>query len=566
MTASHEEAVRPRFSVSPFARGALLLALAVPGPASAAVPAANRTRPKLIVLLVVDQMRGDYVERYGGVWTQGLRRIFADGARFPEAAYPYLATVTCAGHATIATGTFPSTHGVVSNAWWDRETSRYVTCTEDPDARIVSYGQPSTGGDSARRLASPTLAEELRIQFGAESRSVTVSLTPRSSIMLAGHRGDAVTWFDSRSGSWLTSSAYIAAPLPFLQEFLKAHPVDADYGKAWLRQLPASAYLYEDAVPDERPLYGWSASFPHPLSKGGGLPDADFYAAWGASPYSDAYLGQMAAAAVDALNLGQGKGIDFLGVSFSALDSVGHSFGPRSHEVQDILAGLDATIGALLARLDKTVGAGRYVVALSADHGVAPIPEQVTADGVPAGRIVADDVAATLEKALQPYFGAGPHVANVSYTDVYLASGLYPRLAANRGALEAARHALLAIPGVFRVLTSDDVREPRNDVARAAALNFSERASGDFILVPRPYWIHVRAEEGKVPTPGPGTTHGTNHLYDRRVPVAFFGAGIRPGEYLGAATPADIAPTLAYLAGLTPAATDGRILVEALAR
>ena len=514
-------------------------------------------RPTLVVVVVVDQMRADYVERYRSQWTGGLARLVAGGARFSQAAYPYLNTVTCAGHATIGTGTLPRTHGMILNEWWDRGSGRLVTCTEDPDAPLVSYGEARRGGESPRRLRVPTFADAMRTQLAPAPRVVTVSLKARASIMLAGRRGDAVTWFDGTG--WVTATPYATAPVPAVARFVAANPVAGELGRPWTRLLAPDRYLFDDQGLGEKPSRGWATTFPHPLADDPAHPDANAYERWRRSPRSDDYLGRLAEAAIDDFELGRGPGTDFLGVSFSALDLAGHWFGPRSHEVQDILAGLDATIGRLVDHLDRTVGPGRYVLALTADHGVAPIPDQIEAAGLSAGRLDGRATAAAVERALEPWFGGERTVATVRYTEVYFAPGVYARLRAIPEALAAAVAAVAAAPGVAHVFTRDTLVDPAaadsgNPALRAAALGFDLERSGDILLAPRPYWL----------ASSDATTHGTANLYDQRVPLVLYGAGIRPGEYLQAATPADIAPTLAHLTGVTIPVTDGRVLTEAL--
>ncbi len=569
---------------------------AAPRYIGAAQPRPSPARPKLVVLLVVDQMRADYIGKFQHQWTGGLRRLLDLGAWFRQAAYPYLNTVTCPGHATISTGSFPATHGMVLNAWWERESGEERGCTEDQHSPVISYGPAAKGGHSAVRLAVQTFADELRAQMGTPSRIVTFSLKARTAIMLAGHRADAVTWFDGGAGAWVTSSAYTTSPVPFVGKFLQAHPVENDFGKSWSRVLPDRAYLFEDNAAGEKPPLGpdlsgrgATAVFPHVLKGQSDNPDAGFYAAWQASPFSDAYLGQMAQAAVDALGLGQGRGTDFLGVSFSALDFAGHDFGPRSHEVQDLLVRLDATIGTLLSHLDRAVGPGNYVVALSADHGVAPIPEQMSSEGLDAGRVVTGQVVERVAKALEPLLGwgkpahnqpssisreplVGRYVSRMVYTDLYFAPGVYQKLAADPAAMQTAVDAILAVPGVSRVFRSEELRDrfttgdpiarPDSVGARAASLSYYPGRSGDLIIIPKPHWFFVNPSS-ELP-PGPATTHGTAYSYDARVPVILMGRGIKPGEYLLPATPADIAPTLAFLCGITLARADGRVLVEAL--
>src|SRR5438045_152991 len=223
---------------------------------------ASNGRPKLIVLLVVDQMRGDYVDKFKSQWSGGFKRLLQEGAWFHEAAYRYAATETCVGHSTISTGALPAMHGMIANAWWDRDSQKMVTCTSDPKAKNSAYaGGTATGGDSAVRMLVPSFAEELKFQTGGATRVVTFSLKARSAITMAGHKGDAATWFDS--GSWVTSNVY--GTMPFIEEYVKAHPVKADYGKTWRLSLPENQYWYDDKAINAKPPDGWDSSFPHSL-------------------------------------------------------------------------------------------------------------------------------------------------------------------------------------------------------------------------------------------------------------------------------------------------------------
>jgi len=534
---------------------ACVLALCSTTP-SARVPAKeapqNQPRPRLVVLLVVDQLRASYLTEYDSHLTAGLRRLMRDGAWFTNGAYPYLNTVTCSGHSTIGTGAFPYRHGMILNAWLDRETGRSPYCTDDAETKDISYnGLPPGTGNSARRLAVPSLAEQVHARGG---RAAALSLKPRSAIPLAGRKVDAVIWFDDRGG-WSTSSAFARAPVPPLQQFIDANPMEADYDKVWERTLDAARYRYEDDAEAEGRTAGWTRAFPHPLGTPGGKPDGRFYARWQRSPFADEYLGRMAAALVDAWKLGRADRTDFLGVSFSSLDLVGHAFGPRSHEVQDLLIRLDRTIGRLLDHLDKTVGPSNYVIGMSADHGVADVPEQAQRGGRQTGAIAAE----ALMKVLVPALGDGDHVAATNYTDIYLTEWAYEKVKSDPRLLEATMAALRSLPAIDRVFLGEDLatagaRSSRDPVMRAAALSYFKGRSGDFIVVPKEQWLLSSSV----------TTHGTHYPYDQRVPVILFGAGIKAGTYAVDATPADLAPTLAAIAGVETAPADGRVLKEGL--
>ncbi len=523
-------------------------------------------RPKLVVLLVVDQMRGDYVDKFLGQWNGGLRRLVDEGAWFRDAAYPYAATETCVGHATISTGALPDTHGMISNAWWDRETQKMVTCTADPNAKNVGYAGVSTqGGDSAWRMERPAFAEELKFQTNGATRVVTFSLKARAAITMAGHKADAVTWADG--GGWVTSSVY--GRMPFVEAYAKEHPVKQDYGKTWTPSLPENSYWYDEKALGAVPPEGWELAFPHPLrgKTTGNEPDAAFYEQWASSPYADAYLTRLAEAGVDALGLGKGGGTDFLGVSYSSLDYVGHAFGPRSREIQDLLVRLDKDLGELFAHLDQKVGRGNYVVALSADHGEAPVPEDMQKTGVDAGVLHLVELQEKMEKALEPFNLARPAIARIRGSDVYFAPDVYEKLKHDAKAMRAVTDAALTQPGVAEVFRAEQLQNrpaTESPTRRAMADSYFPGRGGDLFIVPKAYWLMDGTPAGKTRSYGAG--HGTPYNYDQHVPILLMGFGIQHGEYYREATPADIAPTLASLCGITLASRDGHVLAEALAR
>jgi predicted AlkP superfamily pyrophosphatase or phosphodiesterase len=525
---------------------ATLLTAATPAPA-----------PKLVVLLMVDQMRGDYIDRFASQWHGGLKQLVEHGAWFRRADYPYANTVTCAGHASVSTGDVPATHGLILNDWWDRQAGREVTCTEDASVRNIGYGgHPVKGGESLARLMATTLSDELRAQLSPAGHAIAFSLKARAAATLAGHRPDAVAWFDD-GGTWATSTAFSAAPVPAVNDFIARHPVDADFGKTWDRSLPLSDYLFETPAVGVTAPKGMTDRFPHALSGAGHAPDKRFYTQWQSSPYSDDYLATMALDVAGQLHFEQGGATNFIGISFSALDKVGHDYGPNSHEVQDVLIRLDRTLATFFAGLDRLVGAGNWTVALAADHGVAPIPERAQAEALPAGRVDVTRVVQAIEAPLVQAFGPGKYVTAYVHSEVYLADGVYAKLTASAPALAALRASLRAVPGIADVLTSTELshRASTGDARiNRFTLSYMAGRSGDLTVVYRPYWVDDAT----------GTSHGTPYTYDTHIPILLMGKGIAPGEYLQPASPVDIAPTLAFLAGVTLPNADGRVLTEAL--
>lgn len=525
-----------------------------------AVPAraAARTTPPLVVLIVADQFRGDYVQLYGHQWTKGLRRLFDSSAYFPLAKYPYSVTLTCAGHVTIGTGAFPQTHGMIANDWFDRATRRRVACTNDPTVTAIGYGgRPATERHSAQRMLTNTFADELRNQAAIAPRVVSMSLKARSAIGLAGHAGDLVMW-EEDDGTWATSTAFASAPRPEAEAFAQSHVIARQYGRIWDRLMPPAKYLFTDDGAGELKLGDGTTMFPHAMTQANGLADLRWVNNWERTPFVDEMLADMAIAFSD--GLGQGAGTDVLAVSFSALDLVGHHFGPKSHEVQDVLARLDVQIGRLLETLDRRVGAGRYVVALSSDHGVAPVPEQVSAMGLNAGRFRTADVAAPLRATWAGFVtdGVDP-IANAAGSEYYFTPAALAAIEANPAIRRALTATALALPGIDRAYWADDVeRSTATDdpILRSLRLSYFPGRSPDLRLIPKTHWMASTD----------ATTHGTPYAYDQRVPVLLMGFGITPGRYLTDVSPADIAPTLAALTGIILPRAEGRVLTEALRR
>ena len=517
----------------------------------------EQERAKLLVMLVVDQMRFDYIDRYGSTWTGGLKRLISEGAVYERAFYPYLNTVTCAGHATIGTGALPYRHGVILNEWYRRAAKRRMACTDDPATTSLPYTPPAEPiGHSPNRLRVPTLGDRLRAA-SPSSRVVVLSMKPRSTVMLAGHGGTAVTWF-ADSNVWATSTAFATQTAQEVQQFVEANPVERERPEIWDRVRPESAYLGTDASAHERPRTGWTSTFPHPLSGADGTPADRFFDLWERSPFSDAYLGRLAAALTRAYRLGQRDPVDYLAISFSAVDYVGHDFGPASHEVQDTLFRLDRTLATLFEMLDTTVGRDRYVVGLSADHGVSAIPEALRAAGGDAGRVLNAAVQKVAEAAMTAAHGPGPHIALVEYSNVYLTDAARQRALQDRAFVQPLVSAVGKMPGVLRVFSAHDLeskRESGDPIERAAALSHHPEESGEVVVVLWRNWIGTNTS---------AATHGSAHWYDQHVPVIFLGAPFKPGRYSAPASPADLAPTLAALIKLPMPDIDGRALTDAL--
>ena len=331
------------------------------------------------MILVADQFRADYVTQYSDMWNGGLKEILTKGAAFTEAAYPYANTRTCPGHATIGTGMLPAVHGMVDNTWYSTTTHEFIACTEDSQARSLPFGgQPGNETHSAKWYMVPNFADELKRQGNGRPRVVSLSLKARSAIGLGGHGGvnSTIVWKEDGAATFATSSALTAKPSAAVDAFVRSHPISLKQFETWERAKPEASYKYADQAPGEPANRG---TFPHLFNEPVRLSDttASILDSWDGTPMADEYLGAMAEHLIAQEQLGQRQTTDFLAVGFSTLDIVGHDYGPRSHEVQDVLLRLDATIGRLLAVLDAKVGRDRYVLAFSSDHGVSTLPEQM---------------------------------------------------------------------------------------------------------------------------------------------------------------------------------------------
>jgi len=356
--------------------------------------------------------------------------------------------------------------------------------------------------------------------------------------------------WEEDNGSWATSSAYATVPSGQVADYIAKHPSLASRGWMWQRLLPAGAYLYDDVAPGEPD----GGAFPRVIASPLG---ASFAAVWDGSPLSDAYVGDLASTLSRELKLGQEPGTDLMVMSFSALDYVGHRFGPRSHEVQDVLARLDVTIGSLLDALDASIGRSRYVVALTSDHGVAPLPEQN--NDPPGGRVNSLAVGRAIEAAINLTLRLDTSIEAMTGSDIFFRPGVLDRIRGNPDAKRLVERGVLGLPGVARVFWADDlaVDAPSDDaMLNAMRRSYVADRSGDLVIVPARNWMAVTA----------GTDHGTPYDYDTRVPLLFAGGGIPARRSATPATTVDVAPTLAALAGIKMTRTDGRVLQEIVNR
>lgn len=523
-------------------------------------------RPRLIVLLVIDQFREEYLLRLGPFFGEGgFRRLLTSGAVFENCHYDHAPTVTAPGHATIATGATPSAHGIINNEWYDRPTGQIVTSVSDPARQVV--GAPSGRASSPHRLIGTTLGDELRLSTGFRSKVIALSYKDRSAILLGGRSGNLALWFDERSGAFITSDYYGSTLPEWVVRFNAVRPADRYFGARWERGSPKAAFAWAapDDRPEETPLPGGGRTFPHVITGGLSEPGPAFYTAFTFTPFANELLFELAKAAIQNEQLGRDEFPDLLAISLSTNDLVGHAFGPDSQEVVDLTLRTDRALASFLAYLDSRPNLN-YVLVLTADHGVAPIPEYAAQMKLGAQRISPAAIRQAIEEALVARFGEGPWIEPralplLSTGFVYLNRERIARQSVDAAEVErAAGEAALRVTGLSRYYTRTQLLtgQFREDpIGRRVANSFHPLRSPDVILVPEPLAF---ISAGRT-----GTTHGSPYSYDTHVPVIFFGRDISAGTFRQECTPADIAPTLAALLRIErPANATGKILWEAL--
>ena len=514
--------------------------------------------PRLIVVIVVDQMRYDYLTRFRDLYQGGFRTLLDKGAVFTEARFRHALTVTAPGHAAIMTGRHPASSGITSNNWFDPDLNAERTAVADPD-----YGPVGGAGSGAspRSLLVDTFGDRLK-QKNPASRVVGISIKDRSAILMAGRDADAAYWYSASCGCFVTSSYYTEQPPGWLTAFNQSNPPDRFEGKLWERLLddPAIYEKYSRADRFEYEFDGRQVVFPHTLKDPEFGSDTSLDASW--SPLGDQILLEATLAAIDGHDLGSDKIPDLLAVGFSSPDYVGHLFGPFSQEAMDIYLRLDRVLGQLFTELDERVGLDRTLIVLSSDHGAAPIVEEAKKRGLPArtvpARALPDAVTAAFSKRA---LFIGDAVAFFDAPHFFLD---FPKLegrgVTRREAEEIAREALLSVDSVAAVYTHRDMLGgPRDDDPfRQLYRNSFFEPRGPHLMVRLREHHYINASQG-------ATGHGTPHDYDRHIPIIFFGQQIPPGRHSKACGPEDIAPTLAKLLGveLQPM-VDARLLTEVL--
>jgi hypothetical protein len=542
--------------IGPFFAGSLFVAVLF----SLGSPLVAADGPQLVVAVSVDQLCQDYLIRFRDNFAAdgGFRRVEREGAEFSNCNHRHAFTVTGPGHAVQLTGTYPSTHGIVGNNWFDRATGKDVYCCDDPSVTLI--GLPNAKGVSPRKLLTDTVGDMLKLATNGRGKVFGVAIKDRVAMLMTGHNADAAFWLEDNL--WTTSTYYRPDMPGYLRVLNEPQSTERFRGQSW--NLLLAKEKYHNQGPDknawENPPKGFTSEFPHALPGPGKLTPLQFGDLAVISPFGNEITLEAAREVIAGEQLGKDDVPDLMCINLSSNDFVGHAFGPHSLEVEDMTYHTDRQLGEFFRWLDDNVGRGRWAFALTADHGVAPIVEFAKTLRLPAKRSPlgkADEVKAKLEARLNKEFGAMPMVQKVEDYQIFLQNDHFLLDGLNFAAAQnIVRDWLLAQEDVVAAFTREELMKTgEGKLFQQVQRTFHPRRSGDVLFVLAPYCV-----------PGAkGTTHGSPWHYDTHVPLLLLGAGVKNGQFSRDVSPACVGSTVAELLGVNwPAGNVEEPLREAL--
>lgn len=521
----------------------------------------QKERPKLVVGVIVDQMRYDYLYRfYDRYGDDGFKRLMREGFHLENAHFNYIPTKTAVGHASIYTGATCSTHGIIGNDWYDKTLKRSIYCVDDFNYEPVGTEQ---GGEqkSPHRLLTTTITDQLRLAQNMKGKTISLSLKDRSAVLSGGHTSNGSYWYHGGVEGRFISSSYYMAELPqWVVDFNQNSPVKEYINKKWETLYPIDSYIESimDDNPYEEPFAGESSPvFPHDLAR---LKEANgYFDLIKDTPFGNTLLVEFAKAAIENEKLGQGAYSDFLALSFSSPDYIGHQFGADSKEIQDTYLRLDGDLAELLRYLDKQVGQGRYTLFLTADHAAVQVPAYLASLKVPAGYVDKPHMYDFIGDLAQEYFNSREVIEDFSNLQIYLDKAKLSDLGIEVSkASQMLAEGLIDYPGVHKVVTSHTLQNTHftKGVLNKLQNGYNQKLSGEILIVLDP----SKNMDDKT-----GSDHGSGFSYDTHVPMIFFGKGIINGRSRKRVEITDIAPTLSSLLYIEfPNGSCGQVIEEVL--
>lgn len=507
-------------------------------------PVVNSTdsdRPKLVVGLVIDQMRWDFLYRYADKYgSTGFKRLMREGYNCQNTHINYIPSYTACGHTCIYTGSVPALHGIVGNEWYVREAKARTYCTDDTAYKIVGIGGLK-GNTSPRNLITTTITDELRLATNFQSKVIALSLKDRSSVLPGGHTANGVYFMDYAAGNFISTTYYMKELPNWVTKFNEQKLVKKYIDQNWATLLPLEQYIEstDDDMPFERAFKGEDKPvFVHKTSEIFKVnPEVIVN-----SPYGNQITLEFAKAAIAGENLGKNTVTDFLAVSLSSTDYIGHQFGPNSIEIEDCYLKLDKELGSFLTYLDEKVGKGNYMLFLTADHGAAHATGFLQQHGIPAGSSAApDSVRKNLNAELSNKFGTGEWVETYDNMQVYLNEGLMAdKKIAREDLFETIRSYMMKQESVANVIDLHNLSSStlQSNLKELATNGYNAKRSGDIQIFFNPGWIEGYTK---------GTSHGTAYPYDTHIPLIFYGWKVPHVEDSSPTYMTDIAPTVAQL-------------------
>ncbi len=518
------------------------------------------SKPKLVVGIVIDQMRWDYLYRFQPLFKAngGFKRMMGEGFSCDNTMIPYAPTVTACGHTCVYTGSVPAIHGISGNAWWDNQLNRVVYCSEDKSVKTVG-SNTDAGQMSPKNMLTTSICDELRISSNFKSKVIGIALKDRGSILPAGHSANAAYWYDSKNGQFITSSFYMDALPAWVNQFNNRKLVDSLYALGWKTGLSKETfadYATDDVKVYEGKPFGKDAiGFPYDLSAFIGKD----YSKISTTPHGNSLTTEMAKAAVIAEQLGKGTATDFLAVSFSSTDYIGHSFGPNSWEHIDDYVKLDDELGKLLSFLDTQVGKNQYTVFLTADHAVAHVPGFMKEHRLPAGNFDDNTARKEMNDMIKEKYGVSNAVESLFNYQVSL----------NHHKLDSAKADINAIKQqIIQILLKKDAVANAFETSKIMATSIPQVQREMFANGYYPNRggdIQFVLKSGYMEGGTTGTTHGLWAPYDAHIPLLFYGWGIKKGSSHKEVYMTDIAPTVAALLKIQmPSGNIGHVITEVL--
>ncbi|MGY0393138.1 alkaline phosphatase PafA [Bizionia sp. KMM 8389] len=503
------------------------------------------TRPKLVVGIVVDQMRYDYLTRFYDKYSEGgFKRMMNEGFNCKNNHFNYIPTYTGPGHASVFTGTTPKYHGIIANNWYDKEIDKSVYCASDDNYQSVGT-LTDVGQMSPQRMLTTSFADENRLFTQMQGKTIGIALKDRGAILPAGHTANAAYWFHGKDeGAWVSSSFYKSELPNWVADFNSSDAAES-YLKEWNTLYPIETYT--ESGPDLNTFEGGfkgkeTATFPYDLKKLQATNKG--FDILKAVAYGNSLTTDFAIAAIEGESLGSDEITDVLTLSYSATDYVGHNFGVSSKEIQDTYLRLDLDIERFLKYLDNTIGKGEYTVFLTADHGAVEVPAYLGSVNIPSGYLQYKKTKANLNTFMMNTYGSDKLISNISNNQIFLNRAVLKELKLNLTEVqETLVNELITYKDVSKVYAASTINNNAFPIGIESLLQngYNQKRSGDILIIPNAGYLSYSKT---------GSSHGSGYNYDTHVPLLFYGKGITHGSTLEKTVIPDIAPTMSALLGI----------------